>query len=77
MRKEIKEHIERIKKIEKDMIKIFEYPEGFKRIPIEHEINSWAMEIDRAMMCDSKRVRAEALDLTGWMSEIARRHCKG
>ncbi len=76
MKQSYKDQIERIKKISHDMIKVFEFEEGFRRIPTEHEINEWALEIDKAMMTDSKRVRSEALELTMWMSEFARRLCK-
>lgn len=76
MKEQYKKEIIRIKKLSDDMIRIFDFEDGLKRIPTEQEINSWAMTIDMAMLCKSKRVRNEALELTMWMSELVRRFCK-
>jgi len=76
MKQEYKDQIKKIQELNDVVVKYFDLFEGMKKIPSEHEINILAMEIDRAIMSDSKRVRAEALDLTGWMSELARRGFK-
>jgi len=72
MKNEIRKQIEDIKRESSNMIGLFEFEEGLKRIPTEQEINRWAMMIDCAMLTDSKRVRSEALELTMWMSESKR-----